>query len=63
MKGSEVMERLFTCEDLARRYSVKIITVYDWIKTGKLKAVKIGRQYRIRPEDIEMFENGSKNIC
>ncbi len=50
------MEKLFTCKEIADRYSVKIITVYDWIKSGKLKAVKIGKQYRIRAKDVKKFE-------
>ncbi|MBQ3045168.1 MAG: helix-turn-helix domain-containing protein [Clostridia bacterium] len=55
------MDKLFTCEELADRYSVKIITIYDWIKAGKLKAMKIGRQYRIRKEDILAFEASQNN--
>lgn len=51
------MEKLLTCEQVAERYSVKIITVYDWIKSKKLPAVKVGgRVYRIRAEDLEAFE-------
>lgn len=52
------MERLYTCEELAERYNVKIITVYDWIKKGVLSAKKIGRQYRIKESEVIRFENG-----
>ena len=52
------MEKLLTCEQVAERYSVKVITVYEWIKSKKLAAVKVagGRIYRIRAEDLETFE-------
>ncbi|GHU96209.1 hypothetical protein FACS1894208_10460 [Clostridia bacterium] len=51
------MEKLLTCEQVAERYGVKLITVREWIKAKKLPAVKIGgKLYRIRAEDLEAFE-------
>lgn len=50
------MEKLYDCKQVAERYGVKITTVWDWIKTGKLKAVRIGRFYRIREEALAEFE-------
>lgn len=51
------MEKCFSCEDVAERYGVKTITVWDWIRKKKLPAVKIGRQYCIRPDDLKKFED------
>lgn len=50
------MEKFYDCKQVAERYGVKITTVWDWIKTGKLKAVRIGRFYRIREEALTEFE-------
>jgi len=50
------MEKFFTCEDIAERYGVKKITVWAWIREKKLGAVRIGRDYRIRQEDLHEFE-------
>lgn len=52
------MEKLLTCEQVAERYSVKVITVWEWIRSKKLPAIKVagGRVYRIRAEDLEAFE-------
>lgn len=52
------MEKLLTCEQVAERYSVKVITVWEWIKSKKLPAIKIagGRYYRVRPDDLAAFE-------
>lgn len=50
------MSKMYTCEDVAERYGVKVITIWDWIRKKKLPAVKIGREYRIREEDIRTFE-------
>lgn len=56
------MAQLYTCAEVAERYSVKIITVWDWIRKKKLPAVKIGRDYRISEEDLIKFENDRKTM-
>lgn len=50
------MQKCYTCNEVAERYGVKTLTVWDWIRKKKLKAVKTGKQYSIRPEDLEEFE-------
>ena len=54
------MARLFTCNEVAERYRVKVITVWDWIRSGKLSAVKLGRDYRISEDDLQKFETDRK---
>ena len=56
------MEKFFTCKEISARYSVKTITVLDWIKRGELPAIKIGKQYRIRASDLEEFEQKRRTI-
>lgn len=51
---------LFTCSDVAKMFKVKEITVWDWIRKGKLPAYKIGKMYRISQEQIDAFVD-SKN--
>ena len=46
------MAELHTCTDVAARYGVEVITVWDWIRKKKLPAIRTGKSYRIRPEDI-----------
>lgn len=41
------MSKMYTCDEVAERYKVKIITVWDWIRQRKLNAIKLGREYRI----------------
>ena len=50
------MSKYYTCEEIAERYKIKTLTVWGWIRKKKLPAVKIGREYRIRQEDIDTFE-------
>ena len=54
------MSKMYTCADVAERYGVKIITVWDWIRKGKLSAIKIGRDYRVSEEDIKNFEENRR---
>ena len=56
------MTEMYTCEQIAQRYRVKKITVWDWIRKKKLPAIKIGRDYRIRQEDIEAFEKAGFTV-
>lgn len=54
------MEKFYSCEQVAERYGVKISTVWSWIRENKLRANKIGKLYRVTPEQLEEFElNGS----
>ncbi len=53
-------EKLYTCEEIAERYTIKIRTVWDWIRSGKLPAVHVGRLYRVRESDLAEFEQ--KNL-
>ena len=39
------MGELYTCKDVAERYGVQIITVWEWIRKKKLGAIKIGGRF------------------
>lgn len=41
------MSKMYTCDEVAERYKVKVITVWDWIRQRKLNAIKLGREYRV----------------
>ncbi len=46
------MDRFYTCEEVAEMYRVKVSTVWSWIREGKLRAVKIGKNYRIDKQSL-----------
>ncbi|MFA9376266.1 MAG: helix-turn-helix domain-containing protein [Lachnotalea sp.] len=54
------MTKLYTCEEVAERYGVKVITVWDWIRKKQLSAIKIGKSYRIKEEYLTAFEEARK---
>lgn len=56
------MSKMYTCGEVAERYKVKVITVWDWIRQKKLNAIKLGREYRISEDDLTRFEDERKTI-
>lgn len=56
------MSKMYTCEEVAERYSVKVITVWDWIRKNKLNAIKLGREYRVSEDDLIQFEEERRTI-
>lgn len=54
------MARLYTCAEVASRYGVEIITVWDWIRKRKLGAIKLGKEYRISENDLMQFEESRR---
>ena len=48
-------DKLLTVQEAAERMGLHHQTLRKIIKTGRLKASRIGRVLRIRPEDVEAF--------
>jgi excisionase family DNA binding protein len=45
----------YKAEDLARVLDVNVMTIYRYIKAGRLKAYKIGREFRIDKDEFQSF--------
>jgi putative resolvase len=45
----------YKAEDLAEKLDVNIMTIYRYIKAGKLNAYKIGKEFRIDKDEFERF--------
>ncbi|MEE9399811.1 MAG: helix-turn-helix domain-containing protein [Dehalococcoidales bacterium] len=52
MKGNN---NLLTPEQVAEILQVHVLTIYGYIRRGKLDAVRLGRSYRIIPRDLTRF--------
>jgi len=48
-------KEFYKAEDLAEKLDVNIMTIYRYIKAGRLKAYKIGKEYRIDKNEFESF--------
>jgi excisionase family DNA binding protein len=54
------MDELFTTEQVAAILQVSPKTVKDWLRAGKLTGCKIGRLWRVKPADLEVFIQTSR---
>ena len=52
---AESNNNLLTPEQVAGILQVHILTIYGYIREGKLDAIRLGRSYRITPQDLEQF--------
>lgn len=51
----------YKAEDLAEKLDVNIMTIYRYIKAGRLKAYKIGKEYRIDKVEFNNFLSRVQN--
>lgn len=55
-----VKEQYYSIEEVAEMLKVAYLTVYRWVQSGKLFAIKAGKQYRIEKEELEKFTKRKK---
>lgn len=47
--------RLLTVAEVADLFRVSSMTVYRLIRNGELAAVRVGRSYRVREQDLQAY--------
>jgi excisionase family DNA binding protein len=47
--------RFLTVQEVAELMRVSTMTVYRLIKSGDLPAVRVGRSFRVRDEDVDAY--------
>lgn len=45
----------YTLKEVAKMLRVSMTTIYRYVESGKLNAVKIGNSYRVTDEDLRKF--------
>lgn len=53
-------DNFYTTEELAEELKLNVMTIYRYIKAGKLKAYKIGKEFRIDKKEFNKFLNKAK---
>ncbi len=48
-------QRLLTAAEVADQLRVSTMTIYRLIRRGELPAVRVGRNYRVRDEDLTAY--------
>ncbi len=49
------MEKLYTPEEIAEVLKKKLGTIWKYLRENKIKAMKVGREYRIKESDLKAF--------
>ena len=52
-KNNKEEKEFYRADELAEKLQVNIMTIYRYIKAKKLKAYKIGKEFRIPKEEFE----------
>ena len=55
MAQPEGLTRFMTVAEVATLMRVSTMTVYRLIKAGELSAIRVGRSYRLRPDDVDQY--------
>lgn len=53
-------KKYYTAKELAEMLGLNVMTIYRYINAGKLKAYKIGKEYRIDKSEFDRFMQKSK---
>lgn len=53
-------KEFYLAEELAAILRVNVMTIYRYIKAGKIEAHKFGKEYRISKNEFERFLNNAK---
>ena len=53
--SSESRSRFVTVSEVANLLRVSNMTVYRLVQAGQLPAIRVGRSYRIRDDDVDKY--------
>lgn len=54
------MIQFYTPNQISNLLKVNTLTIYSYIRKGKLEAIKLGRHYRISQQGLDRFLETSK---
>jgi excisionase family DNA binding protein len=53
--------RMYSLDQVAERLGLHVRTVRAYVRTGRLKAIRIGKQYRVAREELEAIVGASNS--
>ncbi|MEV8508546.1 helix-turn-helix domain-containing protein [Actinoplanes sp. NPDC051475] len=53
-------QELYSVEQVAERLGLHVRTIRNYVRDGRLKAVRIGKQYRIAHADLQALTGGAE---
>jgi excisionase family DNA binding protein len=48
-------QEFYTAKEISDKLKLNVMTIYRYINAGKLKAYKIGKEFRVEKEGFEEF--------
>jgi excisionase family DNA binding protein len=52
---ASMAQQLLTVAEVAAQLRVSTMTIYRLIRSGELPAVRVGRNYRVRADELEVY--------
>lgn len=63
-KGDEIMEnKFYTVDQISEMLNIHPKTVRKYVREGKLRGTKVGKQWRITGHDLSLFVEGEGSIA
>jgi excisionase family DNA binding protein len=56
----ETKEQLLSPEDVAERLAISPKTVRAYLREGRIKAMKVGKLWRVRESDLQQYLKGDR---
>jgi len=56
------VEEYFTVKEVSEKLKLNTMTIYKWIKQGKIRAIKLGDTWRISESELNRILNENKNV-
>jgi putative molybdopterin biosynthesis protein len=60
MPKKKLEKEFYRAEELAEKLQVNVMTIYRYIKAGRIVAYKIGKEFRIEKTEFERFMDRAK---
>lgn len=55
-----IEDQYYSIKEVSKTLKVAYLTVYRWVQAKRLVALKAGKQYRIKKEDLDIFLKNCK---
>ena len=59
--GEMAVDTIYTLEEAADKLKMSVRNVRQWVNDGKIKAFKLGREWRIHEEDLQAVIDNARN--
>lgn len=62
MNNTNTSKKVYTLHEVEELLSVGQRSLYNFIKDGRLKAFKVGKEWRVTAEALKEFTNGGLDL-